>query len=383
MRPKKPRFIDGIQLANNLYPDNKKRSGHYRYRREDGSYKGFKVDTVQEANQLAEDANSRRSENLPIERSIPARDQLTYHLPQYIAYQEKINPGLKQKRSWNNRKYAFNQFSDTFPQLRFITHAAIRSWWDDLTYHQQKQRMAAFRAFFNWLMGQELCPKLKYNPFTTADDKPRLLLKQKPKKQRKALTQQEYNKIHAKAGEMGYLALQIAMELSRYTTLRESDVCGLKWTDVENGILKVIVSKSVAQKGSARATRHQWTLCNHPILKQTINKAREQAIQHKRCPFIISHKPKRRVWNEEKEHLYQVTADRLSRMFAEVRDECGIKGTTFHEIRGLSSTLYKKQGYTNDQIKDLMAHESVITTMGYQDASELPFTEVSLTLEDK
>ncbi len=380
MRPKKPRFIDGIQLADNLYPDNKKRPGHYRYKREDGTFKGFTAATTEEANELAIDANSMRGKVTPTAKSEPLRNQLAYHVPQYIDYQQRINPELKKKRSWDNRIYAFNQFAKAQPHLSRITHDSIRSWWDELSHSQQKLRMAAFRSMFNWLMGQGLCPRLEYNPFTTADDKPRLLLKSKPKKQRRPVTQADYRAIHKKAGELGYPALQIAMEISRYTTMREGDICKLQWPQIVEGELRVVVSKSEAQKGSARATRHKWTLDHHPILKQTIDRARELSLKNKRCPFIVSHTPKRRVWNEEKEHICQVTGDRLSRMFAEARDACGIEGNCFHEIRGLSSTLYKSAGYSNDQIKDLMAHESVATTIGYQNAEDLPYEEVGLRL---
>ncbi len=361
--------------------DSKGRKDHYRYKRPDGTFKGFAASSAEEANNIAEEANSIRHIDLPIEKKHPLRDQLAFYVPQYVSYQESINPDLKKKRSWDNRKYALKQFAKEFELLRDLSHEPIRTWWDTLTYSQQKLRMSAFRTFFNWLMGKGLVPKLDFNPFTTADDKPRLLLKTKPKKQRKTLTQDDYNKIHKAAGDIDYQALQIAMEISRYTTLREGDICALKWTNIENGVLRVVVSKSVAQKGTARATRHQWTLAQHPLLKRSIDKARELSLQNKRCPFIINHKPKRRVWNEQKEHLYQVTPDRLSRMFAEAREAAKIEGTTFHEVRGLSATLLKKQGYTNSEIQDLMAHESITTTIGYQDPNELPYTEVNLKLD--
>lgn len=381
MRPKTIRKIDGIALAYNLYKDPRGRIGYYNYRRPDGTWKTFTAATVHKANELASEANAHRGDDLPIERKIPQRDSLQYHVPLYTAYQEKINPDLKTKRSWDNRCYALKQFAEHFPVIGRITHDSIRTWWDDLTYHQQKQRQAEFRRFFNWLMGQGLTPRLQYNPFTTADDKPRLLLKQKPKKQRKPLTQDAYRKIHNKAGELSYECLQIAMEISRYTTLREGDICNLRWDNIIDGELRVIVSKSEAQKGTARAARLAWVLADHPILKRQIDRARELSLIHKRCPFIISHKPIRRVWNEEKAHLYQVTPDRLSRMFREARDDCKIDGTSFHEIRGLASTLYKMQGYTNEEIKGIMAHESINTTMGYQNAADLPYTSVALKLE--
>lgn len=381
MRPKKTRKIDGISLADNLYKDPKGRAGYYSYRRPDGSKKTFTAATVHEANRLAEEANAARDLDLPVQTKIPQRDNLRFHVPIYIAYQEKLNPELKKKRSWNNRQYALNQFAEHFPRIGRVTHDTIRTWWDTLTYHQQKLRMAEFRRFFNWLMGQGLMPRLQYNPFTTADDKPRLIQKQKPKKLRKRLSQESYRKIYNKAGNMGYECLQIAMAISRYTTLREGDICALRWDNLADGELRVVVSKSEAQKGLARASRLAWVLKEHPILKKQIDRARELSLINKRCPFIISHTPKRRVWNEEKEHLHQVTADRLSRMFREVRDECGIESTSFHEVRGLASTLYKTAGYTNDQIKELMAHESITTTIGYQNAHELPYQKVGLKLE--
>jgi hypothetical protein len=172
------------------------------------------------------------------------------------------------------------------------------------------------------------------------------------------------------------------MGISLYTTAREADVCGLKWDrNLVDGHLRMIVSKSEAQKGHARAARYEWDLAEHPELKKLIDRARELSLVNKRCPFIISHTPKRRVWNEEKEHLHQVTGDRLCRMFREVMEDCDIEGTSFHEVRGLSSTLYKKAGYTTEQIRGLMAHEHVSTTLGYQDASALPFEAITMRLE--
>ena len=385
MRPKKPRFVDGIQLVDNLYPDPRKRAGYYSYVRPDnGKRKTFSRDTVQEANAFALELTEVIGKGFTPTRSIPPRDQLIYHIPIYIRYQEKINPALKGKEGWKNQGYAFHQFAklSEFERLGQINMDSIRSWWDEQGYNQQKLRMASFRRLFNWLMGQGLVPKLKFNPFTTSDDLPRLLLKHKPKKSRKALTLDHYTKISTRAVEMGYECLSIAMGISLYTTARQADVCGLKWgRNLVDGNLRMIVSKSEAQKGHARAARFEWDLSKHPELKALIDRARELSLVNKRCPFIISHTPRRRVWNEEKEHLHQVTGERLCRMFREVMEACGIEGTSFHEVRGLASTLYKKAGYTTEQIRGLMAHEHISTTLGYQDAGALPYETITMKLE--
>ncbi|HBX35903.1 MAG TPA: hypothetical protein DEG76_00760 [Pseudohongiella sp.] len=384
MRPKKPRYIDGVQLADNLYPDPKKRPGYYLYVRPDGSKRTFPADSVEEANQLAEEANSLRDSDIPVEKIRPKREQLAFHVPRYTEYMEKINPDLTTKTSWQNRKWAFAQFANDIPYLSELTHDNIVTWWDNMTYHQQKARQAEFRRFFNWLMRQGLVPKLDYNPFTTSDDLPRLLLKGKPKKKRAPLTQEMFNKIYAAAPNYGYECLQIAMEISRYTTLREADICSLRWDKhVVDGKLRVVVGKSLAQRGEVRAERLEWELEEHPILKRSIDRAREMSMKHARCPYVISHRPRRRVWNQDKkQHHYQVTADRLSRMFNEVMTGCELSSTSFHEVRGLASTLYRLAGYPNSDIKDLMAHEHVSTTIGYQDPEALPYRRVTMRLAE-
>ncbi len=383
MRPIKRRMIDGVVLSDNLYSDPKGRSGFYRYKQEGGKFKTFRADSVEAANNIAEKANALRGKGLTADKAGPQRDKIAFHVPLYIAYREQLDPSLTKKRSWDNRRYALNLFAKHFTNLSQINLSQIRGWWDELSYNQQKLRMAEFRRFFNWLMGQGLCQKGLYNPFTTADDKPRLMFKSKPPKTRAPLSLLHYRSIHKMAGRLGFEALQIAMNISRYTTLREGDICGLRFDKhLIDGVLRVVVSKSEAQKGTARAARLAWTLSEHPILKREIDRARELSLQNRRCPFILSHPPKRRTKTSEKTHFCQVLPDRLSRMFREARDACGIASTSFHEVRGLSSTLYRLEGYDNSEIQALMAHESVNTTIGYQNESELPYENVTLKLSN-
>lgn len=381
MRPKKPRFLDGVQLEDNLYPDPRKRSGYFLYVRPDGSKTIFDAGSVEDANRQAREANEIR-DTFPANRPIPTRDQLQFHVPRYTTYRENINSSLKEKQSWKNRKYALKQFAGEFPALRDLEFSRINFWWDTLTHSQQKLRMAEFRRFCNWLMGQGLAPKLAFNPFTTADDVPRLMLREKASKKRPDLLLDQYWKIYNKAPELGYDALQIAMEISLYTMARESDVVKLQFDKhVIGDEFKIVVAKSEAQKGTARATRLTWNLNKHPILRQTVNRARELSLKNKRCPYLVSHTPLKRVWNQDKDHICQVMPDRLSRMFAEVRDKCEIPGVVFHGVRGLSMTLYRKQGHTLEEIRQIAGQESIVTTSGYIDATDLPHEQVELRMK--
>jgi integrase len=381
MRPIKKRYIDGVALSDNLYSDPKGRQGYYRYKQESGKFKTFRADSVEAANTIAEKANALRGKGLTADKAAPQRDQLAFHVPLYIAYRVQLDPSLADKRSWDNRRYALNLFAEKFPSLSQINLNQIRGWWDELTYNQQKLRMAEFRRFFNWLMGQGLCAKSLYNPFTTADDRPRLMFKSKPAKTRPPLSLLQYHAIYKMAGTLGYPALQLAMNISRYTTMREADICSLRFDKhIVDGCLRVVVSKSEAQKGTARAARLAWSLSDHPILKREIDRARELSLLNRRCPYLLSHEPINGNKSKRKDHFCQLLPDRLSRMFRETRDACDIKGTCFHEVRGLSSTLYRLEGYDNSEIQALMAHESVHTTIGYQNESELPYEKVTLNL---
>jgi hypothetical protein len=47
-------------------------------------------------------------------------------------------------------------------------------------------------------------------------------------------------------------------------------------------------------------------------------------------------------------------------------------------VRGLAATLLKSAGNTKEQIKEVMAHESIVTTLDYMNANDLPFENVTI-----
>lgn len=380
-RPRKPRLIDGVQLVDNLYPDNKGRRGRYRYRRPDGSWKTFQAASVEQANRAAEEANATRDTWRPMPKKDHRRGHLPYYVDQYMTWREQTDPSLLEKRSWQNRRYALLQFADYFraTPVNQLTWPPIRDWWETLNHYQQKARHAELRRFFNWLMGRGMGSSLQYNPFTTSDDRPRLLLKARPGKRRDRMTLPEFWAIYHRAGRLGYHGLQTAMAISLITTLRQGDILRLQFGDIDGDVLRVTVGKSVGQRGSAAATRLSWNLADYPTLRDVINRARESSLQHERCPYIVHCRPKRRNKSRVKTHRYQMLKELLASQFAECRGE---SATTFHEIRSLSSALYRQAGYEIRQIQELMAHTDEATTLGYQDGHALPFTPVGMQLGD-
>src|SRR5690606_27877868 len=162
-------------------------------------------------------------------------------------------------------------------------------------------------------------------PFTLADDRPRLYIAGKPQKQRQKLSLGEFWAIYDSAGKLGYECLQIAMGISLTTFMRQDDILQLRLKDdLENDLLKKVISKSFHQRGAVSAARLMWDTGNYELLRQLIRRAREMSLKNARCPFVVSHRPLVRLPSDQKEHPHQVLPRRLQDMFAESREAAGI-----------------------------------------------------------
>ena len=380
-RPIKPRYYEGVLLAENLYTHNSKRPGHWRYKRPDGTYKGFEAKTVHEANEIAAYNNARR-ENYTKVAKAKKLGVLAAYVPEYIEEREKLSPDLALKQSWYNRKRALLLLANEIPlPLPLITIDVILIWWNGLTHHQQKLRHPEFRKFFNFLMQRKLLVSIDSNPFTTNDDKPRLYFKSPKKRKAQRLTRDSFWLIYDCAGQLGYECLQIAMGISLTTFMREGDICSLKLSkNIEDNLLKKTIGKSLSQKGVAKAARLQWDVANYDLLRQLINRARELSLQHRACPFVISHIPERHILGK-KEHIAQVLPRRLISMFDEARKMAGFTGDdapTFHGVRSLATALANEAGYTDQTIQQATAHSSIDMVHHYQSGHELPHTNVAV-----
>lgn len=386
-RPKKPRFVEGVQLEEHLHRDPRNRPGYWRYRRPNGTWKIFRAENVAEANQMAREANGARDKLPEGMRNGIDRASFAYRVEAFIAWRERHDPALPGQENWRNRRGALRSFARTFSAtpVHKISRAQIAAWWDTLTHHQQGLRFTELRRFFNWLAGDGGCPQLEYNPFTLSDDRPRLYQTRKRPVARMRLTPLAFWAIYAKAGEMGMPGLQVAMGISLITALRREDVCALELEEHARGdCLRRIVGKSAAQRGQIHAARLEWDLTAQPLLAGLIRRARELSLQHFRCPYVVSHLPERKR-RGSKSHACQVLPDRLTKMFAEVRDATGLfqnlpagQPPTFHEIRALSAAMFGRAGYDVKAIQALMAHTDEDVTKLYQSGQDLPYLRIEM-----
>jgi integrase len=347
---------------------------------------------IQEANTIAKAANARVANGnyaapTPDPKAPPAKGSWGDLAEQCIARKERLQPEVIDKRNWINMRAHLRQFGRDFADVapHRLGRPRIVEWWDELGHHQQNKRHTELRRLFNWAMGERYCPQLEYNPFTTNDDRPRLYIKSKPEKARSPLTLDEFWETHDRAGEAGYVGLQRAMAISLITTMRVGDICKLRFDQV-TGVgnqLRVVIGKSEAQRGAASATRLAWSLDNIPLLRDVIVEAREDSLKARRCPFIVYHVPeRRRNYGANKEHPFQTSPNLIAKHFRKVRPDVP-NAPTFHEIRALSSVIYRQAGHELDTIRELMAHTDEATTLAYQDRGDLPFKTIAFGLTAK
>lgn len=382
-RPKKQRIFEGVVLTDHLYADSRGREGYWRYCRPDETFKTFPAGDVHLANKIAEHNNLSRDQ-MPKKAELTTKGTLAAHVDDYILDQESKSPSLVEKDSWRNRKYSLRQFCrQTVRPLVQLERKEIMYWWDSLTAHQQKSRHAEFRRFFNYLMGRELLPKMRYNPFTLADDKPRFYESATPKRASVRFDMDGFWKIYHCAGDLGFEALQIAMGISLTTFMRETDILTLKLSDdLEDDLLRKVIGKSLAQVGEAKAERLQWNMKDYVLLRNLINRARLLSIKNYGCPYVISHTGQTKKVGKTKDHICQVTPRRLIQMMEAARDLAGYADMenppSFHTVRSLANSLAKKAQESKEAIQKNNAHKSVDTQLIYQEGHDLPFDDAPI-----
>ncbi len=357
---------------------------------------GFIADTAHQANAIAEQANAERASYQPATEIKKGLTPIGALVDDFIVYRERNSPNLRTARSWKNRRYALQKFGREFsmPPSR-LTRPAIQAWWDQLTHSQQKLRHAEFRRAFNYWLGRDLFKQLTYNPFTTADDRPRLYSREKPDRARLRLELKQFWAIYQEAGKLGYEGLQIAMGISLLTFMREGDILNLRIDQhINDSILKTVISKSAAQKGHTKATRLQWDNERHTLLRNLTNRGRELSMKNMRSPFLISYISKRRdreYRSKLKIHKGQIPKERFAKQFRDARDATGLWNDipqnktppTFHEIRSLADATAKTAGYKTSQIQLAMAHSDEAQTLQYLANHELPHDDVEVVFTEE
>lgn len=189
-------------------------------------------------------------------------------------------------------------------------------------------------------------------------------------RQRDRLTIQAYNQIHMSSPQW----LQNAMDLSLLTLLRREDITSARFSDVHDGALWIVPSKT---EGSSHV---KLRIALTPALDKLIKRCHDSIVS----PYLIHRLPERAKPQNQRAsariHHTQVLPEQLTRAFQQMRERVGITGPTaptFHEIRSLGGALLRTEaGWSEQQVQELMGHSSVSMTKHYLDGHEAPWQKV-------
>jgi len=200
---------------------------------------------------------------------------------------------------------------------------------------------------------------------------------------RDRLSLEEYKAIYKCAST----SIRNAMELSLNSIQRRTDIKNWRF-DYDRGDGFVYLIQSKTRKHSMAAYLRiplnlpvSYSQSGAKTLADLIKKYRDENV----CPYVIHQMPKRRGMTiaSEKNHVMQLTGDRLSKGFAKARDLAGVGKSsqhppTFHELLSLGELLRKQQGWTIKQIQKLRGHTSEKMTQKYLDGQEWTTVEIAI-----
>jgi hypothetical protein len=164
--------------------------------------------------------------------------------------------------------------------------------------------------------------------------------------ERNRLTINDFKLIHEQALKEGLIWMQVAMELGLQTAQGVNEVASLKYSDIEDGHIKIIRKKNITND----ASRVKIPL--NPEFESILELSESDNVE---SPYIVHRQRERRYINRELGkgvcHETQVTSDKISRTFSLLRDSVGIQKeirknsrSGFHDIRALSIHLLDNMG---------------------------------------
>lgn len=193
------------------------------------------------------------------------------------------------------------------------------------------------------------------------------LVKKEAEKKRQRHTVEGLNKILAYVGTPVWL--KRAIRLGLLSLQRREDI--VMWpktaVDLEQNTIKVSPGKTQNYGKPV----HLEIVMGQALREVVLECLKSPVV----CPYLIHYSPKarKRAQLDAKLHWNAVTADYLTKSFAQARDDSQAydnvpagERPTFHEIRALGAWLYEQQGFAQEYIQGLMGHADVKMTEHYQ-----------------
>ncbi|MEZ5448311.1 MAG: tyrosine-type recombinase/integrase [Thiolinea sp.] len=192
-----------------------------------------------------------------------------------------------------------------------------------------------------------------------------------PKRKREKHTVEGFQKIRDIAPDW----LQRAMDIALLSLQRRGDLTSLHrdQVDLEKNTITILQRKTRNYKNPVYIEIKMGA-----DLRKAVQACLSSGIP---CPYLIHYRPTRtkqaRLYS--KSHPFAVTNDHLTKQFSHYRDISGAYDQydkkvrpTFHDLRGLGSWLYKKNGFDKAYIQALTGHATEAMLNHYIDGHEAP-----------
>ena len=225
----------------------------------------------------------------------------------------------------------------------------IKKWLDNkdgTSLSQREQRQSSIRSFFEFAVAAGY--SIKDPSKLVSVDKSKLTHKQKEKRKKHVITEEEYNKLMAHAP---YFTRQ-AVALAWWTGLRISDITSLEW-DSWNAKEKTLTVHT--QKRDKRVCL-PW---DDPFIGGGILKNIYQEIEFEDDQYCF---PTQREWMQSPKHR-----SKISLYFSRILQRLGMyeKGKGWHSLRSSFVTRCKKEGKKLEDIAIWVGHSDTRTTEKY------------------
>jgi integrase len=193
------------------------------------------------------------------------------------------------------------------------------------------------------------------------------LVKKEAEKKRQRHTVEGLNKILGYVGTPVWLKRAIRLGLLSLQRREDIVVWPKSAVDLEQNTIKVSPGKTQNYEKPVHLE-----IVMGQALREVVMECMKSPVV---CPYLIHYSPKARKRSQldAKLHWNSVTADYLTKSFAQARDDSQAyadipagERPTFHEIRALGAWLYEQQGFDQEYIQGLMGHADVKMTEHYQ-----------------
>ena len=154
------------------------------------------------------------------------------------------------------------------------------------------------------------------------------------------------------------------VDLCYLTGQRSTDIRLLRWTQIENGVIKFKPSKTKKSSGA------KVDVPVTPEIQEVLDRVKGMMRDRSRVtPFVI---------HSLDGTNYQATGLRAA--WERAKQLAGVDGGTIKDIRAKHATDASKQGYTMEEIQGSLAHEDASTTRVYLKQREAVLSVVKLTI---